>query len=108
MRSSGIVPWDLAVTPTALTDATVQAVQRLQQRWSSGTVGVIAPEARIAGLRAALNSVPVLTATQFKGLEWDATVLVDPDGIAGEPRGWNGLYVALTRCTQELGQIRVV
>ncbi|MFC6707787.1 hypothetical protein [Flexivirga alba] len=22
-----------------------------------------------------------------------------------EPRGWNGLYVALTRCTQELGQV---
>jgi hypothetical protein len=29
----------------------------------------------------------------------------DPQGIAAEPRGWNGLYVALTRCTQELGQL---
>ncbi|MET8251184.1 ATP-binding domain-containing protein [Micromonospora sp. NPDC005197] len=52
-----------------------------------------------------LSDVPVLTATQSKGLEWDATLLIDPQGIAAEPRGWNGLYVALTRCTQELGQL---
>jgi DNA helicase IV len=46
-----------------------------------------------------------LTATEAKGLEWDAALVVDPDGIAAEPRGGNGLYVALTRCTQELGQV---
>ena len=34
-------------------------------------------------------------------------LVVDPDGISAEPRGWNGLYVALTRCTQELGQLLV-
>ncbi|WP_240670614.1 ATP-binding domain-containing protein [Actinoplanes solisilvae] len=49
--------------------------------------------------------MPVLSAAQSKGLEWDATLLVDPEGITAEPRGWNGLYVALTRCTQELGQL---
>ena len=76
------------------------------QRWHGGTVGVIAPADRIAELLAVLDDdVPVLTATQSKGLEWDATLLVDPQGIAAEPRGWNGLYVALTRCTQELGQL---
>ena len=36
-----------------------------------------------------------------------ATLLVDPDGLAAEPRGWNGLYVALTRCTQELGRVEI-
>ncbi|MER5701904.1 UvrD-helicase domain-containing protein [Micromonospora sp. NPDC002296] len=105
VRSSGIAPWELRITPAELADAAVRAVQELQQRWYGGMVGVIAPADRIAELLAMLSDVPVLTATQSKGLEWDATLLIDPQGIAAEPRGWNGLYVALTRCTQELGQL---
>ncbi|MFI7282550.1 HelD family protein [Micromonospora chersina] len=105
VRSSTIAPWELTITPAELTDAAVQAVRQLQQRWHGGTVGVIAPTDRIAGLLAVLSDVPVLTATQSKGLEWDATLLIDPQGIAAEPRGWNRVYVALTRCTQELGQL---
>ncbi|MFF3866326.1 HelD family protein [Micromonospora sp. NPDC001898] len=105
VRSSGIAPWELRITPAELADAAVQAVQELRQRWYGGMVGVIAPADRIAKLLAMLSDVPVLTATQSKGLEWDATLLIDPQGIAAEPRGWNGLYVALTRCTQELGQL---
>ncbi|MEK8106263.1 ATP-binding domain-containing protein [Micromonospora sp. M12] len=95
----------LTVTPAELADAAAQAVRQLRQRWQGGTVGVIAPADRVADILAVLSDVPVLTATQSKGLEWDATLLVDPQGIAAEPRGWNGLYVALTRCTQELGQL---
>ncbi|WP_258400463.1 HelD family protein [Micromonospora saelicesensis] len=105
VRSSGIAPWEFTTTPAELAGATVEAVRQLQQRWHGGTVGVIAPAERIATLQAVLSDVPVLTATQSKGLEWDATLLIDPQGIAAEPRGWNGLYVALTRCTQELGQL---
>ncbi|WP_330467884.1 HelD family protein [Micromonospora zamorensis] len=105
VRSSGIGPWELTITPAELAGAVAQAVRQLQQRWQGGMVGVIAPAARVAELRAVLSDVPVLTATQSKGLEWDATLLIDPQGIAAEPRGWNGLYVALTRCTQELGQL---
>ncbi|MEU4555958.1 HelD family protein [Micromonospora violae] len=105
VRSSGIAPWELAITPAELAAAAVEAVRQLQRRWHGGTVGVIAPASRIAELRTALGDTPVLTAGQSKGLEWDATLLIDPEGIAAEPRGWNGLYVALTRCTQELGQL---
>ncbi|MFI6236825.1 HelD family protein [Micromonospora sp. NPDC050784] len=105
VRSSGIVPWELTITTAELAGAALEAVRQLQQRWHGGTVGVIAPAARISALLAVLGDVPVLTATQSKGLEWDATLLIDPQGIAAEPRGWNGLYVALTRCTQELGQL---
>ncbi|WP_246017342.1 HelD family protein [Micromonospora pisi] len=105
VRSSGIAPWVLTVTPAELAGAAAQAVRQLQQRWHGGTVGVIAPADRIAELLAVLSDVSVLTAPQSKGLEWDATLLIDPQGIAAEPRGWNGLYVALTRCTQELGQL---
>ncbi|HWS33769.1 MAG TPA: UvrD-helicase domain-containing protein, partial [Actinoplanes sp.] len=107
VRSSGVLPWQLAVGPEELPGAVAQAVQELQLRWEGGTVGVIAPAHRIPGLRAVLGDVPLLTATQSKGLEWDATLLVDAAGITAEPRGHNGLYVALTRCTQELGQLTV-
>ncbi|WP_431977514.1 HelD family protein [Micromonospora haikouensis] len=106
VRASGISPWERTATPAELGDATAEAVRELRERWHGGTVGVIAPVDRIAELQAAVDDdVPVLSAAQSKGLEWDATLLVDPDGIAAEPRGWNGLYVALTRCTQELGQL---
>ncbi|MCI4064917.1 AAA family ATPase [Micromonospora sp. R77] len=105
VRSCGIAPWMRTVPPAELADAAAGAVRQLQQRWHGGTVGVVAPADRLAELRAVLSDVPVLTATQAKGLEWDATLLVDPQGITTEPRGWNGLYVALTRCTQELGQL---
>ncbi|MFG1840463.1 HelD family protein [Micromonospora sp. NPDC049175] len=105
VRSSGIAPWELTTTPAELAGAAAQAVRQLRQRWRGGTVGVVAPADRITELLAVLSDVPVLTAAQAKGLEWDATLLVDPQGIAAEPRGWNGLYVALTRCTQELGQV---
>ncbi|MDI6099349.1 AAA family ATPase [Actinoplanes sp. NEAU-A12] len=105
VRSSGIAPWRLTVTVDELAGAAAEAVHELRRRWEGGTVGVVAPAARVEELQAVLTGVPVLTATQAKGLEWDATLLIDPDGIAAEPRGWNGLYVALTRCTQELGRL---
>ncbi|SDS83358.1 HelD family protein [Actinoplanes derwentensis] len=107
VRSSGVLPWQLAVTAADLPGVAAQAVQELQQRWEGGTVGVIAPASRIPELRAVLGDVPLMTATQSKGLEWDATLLIDADGISAEPRGHNGLYVALTRCTQELGRLTV-
>ncbi|MEV4829906.1 HelD family protein [Micromonospora sp. CA-248260] len=105
VRSCGIDPWVRTVAPAELADTAARAVRQLQQRWHGGTVGVIAPADRIAELHAVLADVPVLTAVQSKGLEWDAALLVDPQGIAAGPRGWNALYVALTRCTQELGQL---
>ncbi|MFI5934634.1 HelD family protein [Actinoplanes sp. NPDC051494] len=119
VRSSGIVPWELNATDLSATDLAAtdlagtdlagtarQIVAHLAGRWSGGSVGVVAPAARVPALRTALPGVAVLSATEAKGLEWDATLLVDPDGISAEPRGWNGLYVALTRCTQELGILR--
>ncbi|MFI6164732.1 HelD family protein [Micromonospora haikouensis] len=106
VRASGFSPWERTVMPAELSDAVAEAVRELRERWRGGTVGVVAPVGRIAELQATVDDdVPVLSAAQSKGLEWDATLLVDPDGITAEPRGWNGLYVALTRCTQELGQL---
>ena len=50
-------------------------------------VGVNAPAERLPVLRAALPDTPVLSATDAKGPEWDATLLADAPGIGAQPRG---------------------
>lgn len=107
VRRSGIEPWERESTEEQLLADIWQAFDELVDRWDGGTVGVIAAAPRVPELQKVLHSVPVVSATESKGLEWDATLVVDPRGIAAEPRGWNRLYVALTRSTQELGQIIV-
>ena len=108
VRSSGIEPWTQEADEGGLPGAVATAAEELAERWSGGTVGVVAPASRVAALREAVApEVPVVTPAGAKGLEWDAVLVVDPDGIVAEPRGHNGLYVALTRCTQELGQLLV-
>ncbi|MEU2198804.1 UvrD-helicase domain-containing protein [Isoptericola sp. NPDC019482] len=108
VRSAPIAPWRAEADDATWPGVAADAVAGMAGRYDGGTVGVVAPAARLAALRRALpDDVPALTATDAKGLEWDAAVVVDPDGIAAEPRGWNGLYVALTRCTQELAQVVV-
>jgi hypothetical protein len=72
-----------------------------------GTVGVVVPMARrvqarewVAGLG---DRAVVLGSLEAKGLEYDATVVVEPAAIAGEsPAGLRVLYVAVTRATQRL------
>ncbi|MGY1551233.1 HelD family protein [Microbacterium sp. A588] len=107
VRFSGVDPWARDIAEPELVAEITQTYEELTDRWAGGTVGVIAAAPRALELQAALPGIPVITATQSKGLEWDATLVIDPDGIAAEPRGWNRLYVALTRATQELGQIKV-
>lgn len=107
VRLSGIDPWERDVDEADLVAEATRAYRELAERWAGGTVGVIAAAGRIPALGAAMDGVAVITATQSKGLEWDATLVIDPDGIAAKPRGWNQLYVALTRSTQELGRINI-
>ncbi|GAB3568363.1 AAA family ATPase [Spelaeicoccus albus] len=106
VRDSGFEPWEVTSADPELADTVAGLVEAMRVRWQSGSVGVVAPRSRIAVLREAVPDAVVLAAVEAKGLEWDAALVVDPDGITAEPRGWNGLYVALTRCTQELGQVR--
>lgn len=112
VRSSGVDPWVREVDEAVLAEAVAAAAAELHERYPDGSVGVVVPERRRATLAASLarelgEGVPVLSATGAKGLEWDAVLVVDAEGITAEPRGWNGLYVALTRCTQELGRLSV-
>lgn len=89
-----------------------------------GSVGVIAPDAMVAGLSAALTAAAIghgrldsdhgddddhqallVPATVAKGLEFDRTVVVEPAAIAAaepdERTGLRRLYVVLTRAVSE-------
>jgi DNA helicase IV len=67
---------------------------------TDGTVAVIAPAHRCADLDA-------LDVLQAKGLEFDAVVVVDPEGIAADGEGGaRRVYVALTRTTTHLHIVR--
>ncbi|MFD2792041.1 HelD family protein [Promicromonospora vindobonensis] len=68
-------------------------------------VAVLAADAAVPGLAEALagTDVRVVPVSQVRGLEFDAVVVADPDGItSARPGGERDLYVALTRPTQRL------
>lgn len=84
-----------------------------------GSIGVIAADAAVEELRAALHDagittasaddvtaasrVTVVPASLAKGLEYDHVVVVEPARIvAAEPRGLHRLYVVLTRAVSRL------
>ncbi|KWV34739.1 HelD family protein [Micromonospora rifamycinica] len=104
-------------TVTDLAAATVAEVRAALGQ--DGSVGVIAADDAVDGLRAALAAagvptataddpaaparVTVVPATLVKGLEYDHVVVVEPAAIvAAEARGLHRLYVALTRAVSGL------
>ncbi|GAB2623857.1 AAA family ATPase [Pseudactinotalea suaedae] len=107
VRSSGREPREVTVAPAGLVGLVAAEVAAWEREYANGSVGVVAAPAHLDPLRAVLPGLPVVSALEAKGLEWDACVVVDPAGIADEPRGWNALYVAVTRCTQALLQVHV-
>ncbi|WP_283136354.1 HelD family protein [Rhizohabitans arisaemae] len=99
---------------TDLRQAVVTAVRAALDH--EGSIGVIAEDAAVAGLTAALRKaglvddtadpfarVGVVPVSVAKGLEFDHVVLIEPAAVAetGE-RGLNRLYVALTRAVSRL------
>ncbi|WP_035848722.1 HelD family protein [Kitasatospora azatica] len=109
VRSTGITPRFAAVVdpqPAAFAAAARAELVRLLGE-VEGTVAVVVPMDRraeaaewIAGLG---GRAVALGSLEAKGLEYDATVVADPTGIAGESEaGLRVLYVALTRATQRL------
>ena len=107
---------------TALGPAIAAAVQHEVEAVGNGNVAVICPASRVAETSAALTSVgiehgvaieqglkhqvTVVPVGIVKGLELDATVVVDPAGIIDEEaQGLRALYVALTRSTKLLSVV---
>lgn len=112
VRESGVEPWEVELAPDrhALPQRIAELVDGELAAVAAGTVAVIGPKAIAGRLRREITGerVSVLTVDDAKGLEFDAVVVVDPDGIiAASPRGRSDLYVALTRATQRLGVVRV-
>jgi DNA helicase IV len=108
----------LRITPaTDLDAATVEEVRTALTY--DGSVGVIAADAAVPRLAAALRSagiepggaedeerVTLLPATLAKGLEYDHVIAVEPaDIVAAEPRGLHRLYVVLTRAVSRLAVV---
>lgn len=103
------------VIPTAVTEAQIHAGRGL-------FVGVICPDGRVEQLEQAFKdagvqvrlvrsgelgqSINLMSASESKGLEFDAVVTVEPAAIAAEePVGLRNLYIALTRTTKFLSVI---
>ncbi|MFD7567452.1 HelD family protein [Streptomyces tendae] len=104
--------------PGAVPETVVDAVRRALTR--EGSVGVVAADADVPGLRAALEAagiaaagpealgarVAVVPASVVKGLEYDHVVAVEPAAIAAAEgpgrRGLHRLYVVLTRAVSRL------
>jgi DNA helicase IV len=92
VRACGVQPWSKRVTVDEMPAAIEEFVRDEAAR--IGTSVVIGPP-----------GVPgAVLASETKGLEFDAVLVVEPEGIIADgPRGAAELYVALTRATQRLG-----
>jgi DNA helicase IV len=89
VRACGVPPWSRQVTGDELPAATEEFVR--EEAGRPGTSVVIGPP-----------GVPgAVLASETKGLEFDAVLVVDPAAILADSAA--DLYVALTRATQRLG-----
>ena len=108
-----------AASRDALTTAAAQAVIDERDAVGLGNVAVICPSSLVEPLALALEDagvefgiaprsgldlqVTIVPVGLVKGLEVDASVVVEPAGIVSEEaQGYRALYVALTRSTKRL------
>jgi DNA helicase IV len=119
VRSEGVGPAAVHVS-TARLPAGVAASARADLAELGGPDGgrlaIIAPDALIPGLSAAVPeaiqgdrpesldaAAALLTVSQAKGLEFDRVIVADPAGILSQSQnGAHDLYVAITRATHRL------
>ena len=106
VRRTGADPEHRVVESSSVVASAVAAAQEMLAQ-VEGTVAVVAPRAMLGQLNAAMGDLSdrlrVLDGLDTKGLEFDAVVVVEPDGVVDEAvTGWRTLYVVLTRATQAL------
>ncbi|NYJ75975.1 hypothetical protein HNR15_002938 [Allobranchiibius huperziae] len=110
VRETGVDPLVLQSDPAGVGPLVDDAVRNLL-REVDGLVAVVSPAAHRAALTAALASDPrvvLVDPMSTKGLEYDATVVVDPAEITREsPGGVRVLYVALTRAAHRMTIVEV-
>ncbi|MFN8099901.1 MAG: AAA family ATPase [Dermatophilaceae bacterium] len=109
VRETGVAPVEAALGSDPVS-AVAKALDALATE-VDGSIAVITPlrhADRLAPLHGAHGGrVQVIDPMSVKGLEYDATVVVDPDTIAAEsPGGIRVLYVALTRAAHRMTVLR--
>ena len=116
VRQTGVRPEDVTFgdplddsRPDVSTVA-AQALTRLADE-VDGSIAVITPQRHAEAMLALDGShdgrVVVIDPLSTKGLEWDATLVVDPDAIVREaPGGARVLYVVLTRAAHRMTVLR--
>ena len=121
IRQRGAGPEQHEVEPASIPAMVAELADGLGGDWS--TIGVVCPEAHFDEVRAALrdagldagdtrrvleldHAISVVTPPTAKGLEFDATIVVEPAAFVDLPNGLRLLYVALTRCVQRLFIVR--
>ena len=109
VRETGVDPVD-RVVDGSVAEAAADAVDQLlgEVEGSIAVIGARRWAERLAGLDGVGDGrVQVIDPLSTKGLEWDATVVVDPDGIVDEaPGGVRVLYVVLTRAAHRMHVLR--
>ncbi|WP_131103388.1 HelD family protein [Ornithinimicrobium sufpigmenti] len=115
VRDTGVEPAEITVPADAMTDAVTEQVRSLMDE-VDGQVAVIAPwswHERLGPVvdghgRGEDSRLLLIDPLSTKGLEYDATVVVDPDAIVAEsPGGVRALYVVLTRAAHRTAILRL-
>lgn len=101
VRETGVEPLEVRCAADTLVDKVAESVDALLGD-VEGSVAVIAPDKWRDSLQVVTQRDParveVIDPMSTKGLEWDATVVVDPSEITAEsPGGIRVTYVCLTR-----------
>ena len=111
VRETGVSPIVTSVAAASIPAAVADAVDALLGE-VDGSIAVISPARWIDSLRSVADVSPsrvnVVGPMSTKGLEYDATVIVDPAEITAEsPGGIRVLYVALTRAAHRMTVLEV-
>ena len=111
VRETGFEPVELSASPERLLSVATEAVETMLGE-VEGSIAVVTPGRYAAELARVVDSAPervtVVDPMSTKGLEYDATLVVDPDGITAEsPGGIRVLYVALTRAAHRMTVLTV-
>ncbi|GAB3079398.1 AAA family ATPase [Intrasporangium mesophilum] len=105
VRETGVQPAEAPLGPDPLASVTAAVTDLLGE--VEGAIAVVTPSAYAVLLAPVAElgdgRVAVVDPMSTKGLEYDATVVVDPDEITREsPGGVRVLYVALTRAAHRM------
>jgi DNA helicase IV len=112
VRETGVAPVITSIDEEGIPAAAATAVERLLGE-VEGSIAVIAATRWLPALRSSIDDssgrVNVVDPMSTKGLEYDATVIVDPAEIRTEsPGGVRVLYVALTRAAHRMTVLQLI